>query len=182
MARSVLSSEQTASTEAWKDKLSELLRSPSVKIALTGVGNPLRSDDYVGSYVVKILIDANRAQFKNAYLIDAENNVESLITKIQNIGAKHVIFIDACQMGLKPGTVSLFPVEDTSYPFFTTHGIPLKLLAKQLLPESKVWVLAVEPNRTDFGEGLTQEVADSALTISRLITQNLRNGGQTIIG
>jgi hydrogenase 3 maturation protease len=151
-----------------------------MKVALVGVGNPLRSDDYVGSYVVKTIIRAGGTHFRDVYLIDAENNVESLITKIQSISAAHVIFVDACQMGLEPGSVNLLAVEDTSYPFFTTHGIPLKLLAERLLSGSKVWVLAVEPNRTDFGEGLTREITDSAITISRLVMENLSSGGRLI--
>ncbi len=171
----MLSAQQAASTEAWKNKLSGLLRSPHRKVALVGVGNPLCHDDYVGSKVVKMIINSKGTHVKDVYLVDAENNVEFFITKIQRIAADHVIFVDACRMGLKSGSVSLLAVEDTSYPFFTTHGIPLKLLAERMLPESRVWVLAIEPKRTDFGEGLSREVADSARAIQRLVISEVES-------
>jgi hydrogenase maturation protease len=177
LAKLVPPEQKTASTEPWQNQLSEILgghRPVGVKVVLVGVGHPQRSDDYVGSCVVKRVIDAiHSATLGDTYLIDAEDNVEALISKIHAIRAKHVIFIDACQMRLKPGTVNLLAIEETSYPFFTTHGIPLKLLAEKLLRESKVWILAIQPKTTDFGETLSKELNETAVAISNVITASL---------
>ena len=141
--------EMTTSTiQQCESHLKELLTSasPTSKVALVGIGHPLRGDDYVGSYVMKGIIKARSSTLPDSvYLFDAEDNVERVITRLSRINPKQVIFIDACEMGARPAETKLLPVDETSYPFFTTHGIPLKVLAEQLLMGCRVWVLAIQP-------------------------------------
>ena len=176
---------RTTSTKTWQVKLKGILNScsPSAKVGLVGVGHPLRGDDYVGSYVAKSIIRATRGTLpEGSYLFDSEDNVEGLISKIASLGLRHIIFIDSCEMGLRPGEADLLPIAETSYPFFTTHGIPLKVLAEQLLSKSQVWVLAIQPRSIGFGESLSPEVRETAMAVSDLITSNLVNGGQAHVG
>ncbi len=183
MSKLVRPREQATSTETWQVQLRDLLGlfSPTKKLALVGVGHPLRGDDYVGSYTVKAIMEATEGSLPDGvYLFDAEDNVEAVITRLARPGLKYVIFIDACEMGLKPGEKRLVPVAETSYPFFTTHGIPLRVLAEQFLSESKVWVLAIQPNRTEFGCSLSPEIQGAATSVSKFITTNLKRGGQAI--
>lgn len=133
------------------------------------MGHPLRSDDHVGSYVVKTLIEEAKDILLGIRLVDAEDNVEALITKIADLQPEHVVFIDACEMKGNPGQTQLISVTQTTYPFFTTHGIPLKLIAERLLPDSRVWILAIQPKNTDFGETLSAEVQCAADSISKFI-------------
>jgi hydrogenase maturation protease len=177
--------EQTASTENWQIQLRGLLTSCSseARLAIVGVGNPMRADDYVGSYTVKAIMEATAGALpEGAYLFDAEDSVEALIGNLAKLGLEHVVFIDACEMGLQPGEASLLTVAETSYPFFTTHGIPLKVLAERLLSESKVWVLAIQPKRTGYDESLSQEIQLTATGIAELITRSLIEGGKSIAG
>lgn len=172
--------EQTTSTETWQVQLSDLLGlfSPTKRLALVGVGHPLRGDDYVGSYAIKAVMEATEDSLPDdVYLFDAEDNVEAVITRLARLGLKYVIFIDACEMGLKPGVTGLLSVTETSYPFFTTHGIPLRVLAERFLPDSEVWVLAIQPKRAEFGSSLSPEIQDAAISISKFITTNLKGGG-----
>jgi len=174
-ARSV--PEQTTSTAAdWQQDLRELLKSASSsnRVTLVGVGHPLRGDDYVGSQIVKTLAEhAEGALPDGLYLFDAEGDVEAVITKLADVAAKHVIFIDACEMKLRPGETQLLSIEETGYPFFTTHGIPLKVLAEQLLPKSKAWVLAIQPKQIEFSEDLSTEVEEAAVSVSRFLLRIL---------
>jgi hydrogenase maturation protease len=175
--------EQTTSTETWQVQLRDLfgLFSPTKKLALVGVGHPLRGDDYVGSFAVKAVMEATEGSLPDGvYLFDAEDNVEAVITRLARLGLKYVIFIDACEMGLKAGEKRLVSVTETSYPFFTTHGIPLRVLAERLLSESEVLVLAIQPKRTEFGFSLSPEIQDAATSVSKLITTNLKRGGRAI--
>ena len=175
--------ERTASTENWQIQLSELLSSCSsdARLAIVGVGHPMRADDYVGSYTVKTVMEATDGALpEGAYLFDAEDSVEALIGNLTKLGLRHVIFIDACEMGLRPGEANLLPVAETSYPFFTTHGIPLKVLAERLLSESKVWILAIQPNQTGLDVSLSQEIQLTASNLSKLITRSLIEGGESI--
>lgn len=175
--------EPTAPTENWHIRLRELLSSFSseARLAIVGVGHPMRADDYVGSYIVKAIIEATDGILpEGAYLFDAEDSVEALIGNLAKLSLKHVVFIDACEMGLHPGETNLLSVAETSYPFFTTHGIPLKVLAERLLSESKVWVLAIQPKQTGFDVSLSQEIQLTATNVSELITRSLIEGGESI--
>ena len=185
LAQSQWLSDQTTSTvEQWKSHLKELLitASPTSKVALVGIGHPLRGDDYVGSYVMKGIIKARGSTlYDSVYLFDAEGNVERVVTKLSRISPNHAIFIDACEMGTKPGEMKLLSINETEYPFFTTHGIPLKVLAEQLLMECRVWVLAIQPKKTEFGELLSTEVHHAAGYISRFIASSLAKEGMNIV-
>jgi hydrogenase 3 maturation protease len=177
--------EQTSSTiQQWESHLEELLTaaSPTSKVALVGVGHPLRGDDYVGSYVMKGIIKARGGTLSDSvYLFDAEDSVERVITRLSRIDAKQVVFIDACEMGVRPAETKLLPVDETRYPFFTTHGIPLKVLAEQLLVGCKVWVLAIQPKETEFGEGLSPEVHDTGRYVSKFIASSLAEEGREVV-
>ncbi len=149
-------------------------------VALVGLGNRFRGDDYIGSYIAKELIKRTKGNLpEGLYLFDAETNVESLILKLARIGLTHAVFIDACEMGAEPGETNLLSVNKTSYPFFTTHGIPLRVLAERLLSKSAVWVLAIQPKQAEFGDRLSPELRSSASAISGFITANLAEGGLT---
>jgi hydrogenase 3 maturation protease len=174
----------TSTIQQWESPLNELLTaaSPTFKVALVGIGHPLRGDDYVGSYVTKEIINATACRLSDrVYVFDAEDNVERVITRISRINPKQVIFIDACEMGLKPAEMKLMLVEKTSYPFFTTHGIPLKVLAEQLLKGCKVWVLAIQPKDTGFGEGLSPEIHDAADHLCKFVASSLAKEGRDIV-
>jgi len=166
-------SEQTTSTIAnWQENIKQLLKSASSinRVVLVGVGHPLRGDDYVGSQIVKTLAEHVESQLPDGvYLFDAEGDVETIVTKLADTAPRHVIFIDACEMKLRPGETRLLSIEETSYPFFTTHGIPLKVLAEQLLPKSRAWVLAIQPKQIEFSEELSPEIRAVSASVSRFL-------------
>jgi hydrogenase 3 maturation protease len=140
---------------------------------MVGVGHPLRGDDYIGSFILRELKRSTNMMPVNVQLVNAEDSVESVITKLVELKPKHVIFIDACEMNMKPGEIRLIPVAATEYPFFTTHGIPLKLLSEQLLPESESWILAVQPKQVQFSDNPSPEVHRVALEISEYVSKLL---------
>jgi hydrogenase 3 maturation protease len=140
-------------------------------VALVGVGHPMRGDDYVGSFITKTLIDEVRV--KDVILFNAEDRIEFMVSKIAASNPKHVILIDACDMNLKAGQVGLIQLADIDYPFFTTHGIPLKLLASKLLPNAETWILAIQPERMEFNGGLSPAVLDAATSIADFVVETL---------
>ena len=170
MVRSANVSKQTTSTiPSWQVRLEELLRSSSSQsLVFIGVGHPLRGDDYVGSYIVKDLIKRSKNK-RNVHLFDAEDSIETVIAKVVELRPKHVIFIDACEMNSRPGETHLISIAQTDYPFFTTHGIPLKLLAQKMLFESEAWVLAIQPKQVEFSGSLSPEVHEAGVSISEYI-------------
>jgi len=163
-----------SSISDWQPELKRLLQSSSVDtIVLIGVGHPLRGDDYVGSFVVKKLIKRIGPKPSNVCFFDAEDSVESIITKAIEATPKHVIFIDSCEMNAQPGEIHLISVSETDYPFFTTHGIPLKLLSERLLPQSEAWVLAIQPQQVEFSQRMSPEISETGDLISEFILKEL---------
>ena len=176
-------SEQTTSTVGnWQPELERILTSPTLvkRVVFVGIGHSLCSDDFTGSYVVKKVIVQAKQLPEGVYLFDGEDNVEALITRIADVQAEHVIFVDACELKAEPGETRLISVAQTSYPFFTTHGVPLKLLAEHLLPKSRVWILAIQPERTDFGEHLSPKVRAAADSVSNFLATVLNERAQRV--
>jgi len=169
------STQTTSTVSAWRIEL-EKITSSTEKLALVGIGHPLRSDDFVGSYVAKRLIErqSKHELSGGVHIFDGEDNVEALISRIADLEPEHVIFIDACEMKTDPGETQLISVTQTGYPFFTTHGVPLKVLAEKLLSNSQVWILAIQPKQTGFGEQLSPEIRAVADSISELFATILK--------
>ncbi len=181
MKKQVTVSQQTTSTTTtWMPELESILDSSfshGKKVVFVGMGHPLRRDDYAGSYIAKKLKSITNGTSRNGfYVFDGEDNVEALITRIGDLAPDHVVFVDACEMKAEPGETQLVSIERTSYPFFTTHGIPLKLIAEQLLPKSQVWLLAIQPKDTYFGEQLTPEIRRVSNSIVNSILRILKEG------
>ena len=143
-------------------------------MVIIGVGHPLRGDDYVGSYVAKELITRVESKLNNVEFFDAEDSVESIISKVIETKPKYVIFVDSCEMNTEPGEIRLISVSDTDYPFFATHGIPLKLLSERLLPQSEAWILAIQPDHVEFSDKMSREVTEAGILISEFIRGKVR--------
>ena len=171
--------EVSSTTVKWRARLRELLSSTSrtSKLALVGLGHPLRGDDYVGSFIVKTLMSECRRD--GVSFFDAEDGVERVVSQISKLNPKQVVFVDACDMNARAGDIALIPLAETNYPFFTTHGIPLKLLASRFLPESENWLLAIQPDIMEVNGHLSERVNRSAVDISSFISATLEEVGPT---
>jgi hydrogenase 3 maturation protease len=158
----------------WQPPLREILASASqtTRIALVGVGHPMRCDDYVGSFIVKTLKDG--ARVRGVILFDVEDHFEFMVSKIIASNPKHLILIDACEMNASAGEVALIPIAKTQFPFFTTHGVPLKLLVSKFLPNVETWVLAIQPERMEFNDALSPAVLAAANSVSKFIASELK--------
>jgi hydrogenase 3 maturation protease len=133
----------------------------SGKIVVAGIGNPIRTDDFVG---VKIVQDLQGKVPKNVHLIECETVPESFMDEIVQLKPSHVLLIDAALMELKPAEVRLFDAEKvTSFPAISTHMLPLRVFCEYItqLSGAKIALLLMQPGKTEFGEGLTPEVVSA---------------------
>ena len=136
---------------------------------VAGIGNPIRSDDFVG---VKIVQDLQGKVSKNVCLIECETVPESFMQEIVDLKPSHVLLIDAAFIGLKPGETRLvFPEQVADFPAITTHVLPLRIFCEYItkMTEAKIALLLVEPANTDFGEGLTPTVRLVAEKITKTL-------------
>jgi len=136
------------------------------KVVVAGIGNPIRSDDFVG---VKIVQDLQGKVPKNVCLIECETVPESFMQEIVDLSPSHVLLIDAAILGVKPGETRLvFPEQVADFPAITTHVLPLRVFCGYITQatKAKIALLLIQPGKTEFGEGLTPEVDAAAKKIT----------------
>ena len=143
------------------------------RVVVSGIGNPIRTDDFVG---VKIVHDLEGKVSERIYLLECETVPESFLEPIIEFNPTHVLLIDAAFLGLNPGAVRLVdPERIADFPAVTTHMLPLRIFCEYLtkMTEAKIALLLIEPKITEFGEGLTPEVQASAKRTSTVLLEVL---------
>ena len=138
------------------------------KIVVAGIGNPIRSDDYVGLKIVQMLGKVS----EKVCLLECETVPESYLLDIEKFNPTHVLLIDAAFLGLKPGDASLVDAEEVAdFPAITTHMLSLRVFCDYIKQATgaKIGLLLVEPNSMEFGEGLSVEVESTAQKILAIL-------------
>jgi hydrogenase 3 maturation protease len=141
------------------------------RVVVAGMGNPIRNDDFVG---VKIVQELNGKVPERVYLIECETVPESFLEPIIEFNPTHVLLIDAAFLGLKPGAARLIdPKRIADFPAVTTHMLPLRIFCEYItkMAEAKIALLLIEPENTEFGEGLTPGVQKAAEKITKILLE-----------
>jgi len=141
------------------------------RVVVAGIGNPIRRDDSVG---VKIVQDLKGKVSKNVCLIECETVPERFMQEIVDLKPSHVLLVDAAVRGLKPGETRLvFPEQVADFPAVTTHALPLRIFCEYIakMTETKIALLLIEPENTEFGEGLTSTVQAAAEKITKILLE-----------
>lgn len=141
------------------------------RVVVAGIGNPIRTDDFVG---VKIVQDLNGKVSERIYLIECETVPESFLEPIIEFNPSHVLLVDAAFLGLKPGAMRLIdPQRVADFPAVTTHMLPLRVFCEYVakMTGAKIALLLIEPKDTKFGEGLTPEVQETAEKITKILLE-----------
>lgn len=139
------------------------------RVVVAGIGNSIRSDDFVG---MKIIQNLQGKVPENVCLIECETVPESFMHEIVDLKPSHVLIIDAAILGLKPGEIRLvFPEQVADFPAITTHVLPLRIFCEYIMKmtDTRIALLLIEPENTEFGEGLTATVQGTAEKISEIL-------------
>ena len=141
----------------------------SEKVVLAGIGNPIRSDDYVG---LKIVQGLQGKLPENVCLLEAETVPESYLLDIEEFKPTHVLLIDAALLGLNPGEAKLVDAGKISnFQATTTHLLPLRIFCEYVRQATgaKIALLLIEPKSMEFGEGLTAEAYVAAERLTKIL-------------
>jgi len=144
-----------------------------VRLAVLGVGNPLRGDDAIGVEVLKRL----RGKIpENVALFECEMVPENFLSEIERFEPSHVLMIDAAQLDLEPGEARLIPTEKITGVALSTHTMPLSLTAEILRGNlgAEAVLLGVKPERTEFGEGLSPRLQKASKEIAAAILEAIK--------
>jgi hydrogenase 3 maturation protease len=158
------------------DKIAKELKNwlaDAKKVVVAGIGNSIRTDDYVGLKIVESLKGKLPA---TVLLLEAETVPESYLLDIEEFHPSHVLLIDAAFLGLTPGEACLVDSEkiaDSSA--VTTHLLPLRVFCEYVkqATSAKIAVLLIEPKSMEFGEGLTAEVQGMAERLTKVLVRLL---------
>ena len=143
------------------------------KTVVVGIGNPIRTDDFVG---VKIVQNLQGKVSRNVLLLECETVPESFIQQIVDFDPTHVLLIDAAILDLKPGEPRLIePARLMDFPAFSTHMLPLRIFCEYLTKttSSRIGLLLVEPLSVCFGEGLTSPILAASERLSQILVDTL---------
>lgn len=156
------------------------------KLIILGIGNELKYDDGVGPYIISELnkLDLN----DNVYLINAQTVPENFTGKIRMESPSHIIIIDACLMGLKPGEFKIVNEENFANIGISTHSMSLSYFVK-FLNLDNILFIGIEPqslelidqdslgvlgaDSMDFNGELTEDVEKSANEIIDILGEIL---------
>jgi len=144
------------------------------RIAVVGIGSDLRGDDSAGILVLRELRAAcGRSRPAVIRLFEGGTAPENLTGEIIRFRPSHILLVDAADLGLKPGAIKLIEPEAIGGISFSTHVMPLKILAdylKQSLP-CHIITIGIQPGHTGFGLAPSKAVTTAARRLAREILQ-----------
>lgn len=143
------------------------------RVVIAGVGSSLRKDDFVGIQVIRNL-RGRVPSFVN--LIECETIPENFLEPITKFEPSHVLIIDAALLKSKPGSSKLVEPSEIEGLAISTHALPISLFCEYLAETTgaKIAMLAVQPKETSFGEGLSEELEETAKRLSDILLEVLR--------
>jgi len=162
-----------ASTPEWSERLRETVANAEVPIHLVGVGNQLRSDDAAGLEVVASLRSKlGPAPARGVKIHGWSPSPERLLAKLSDKPGRIVVF-DAVEASREPGAVVFCGIADTRYGFFATHNVPLRLVPGIAAREKDVFLVGIQPESLEVGEGLSDCVKGSVERVVAAVTDGV---------
>jgi hydrogenase 3 maturation protease len=129
-------------------ELNKLLSQKEKKILFIGIGNLLKMDDGAGVYIsTKIKNKGNRSS------LTVETGIENYIGKINSLAPDILVLIDCVELKSPPGTFKLLELSEIQDLTFNTHNISLRRLSEFF--KMPVYILAIQPEKVDFGENIS---------------------------
>jgi len=160
------------STPEWSERLRETIANKA-PVHLVGVGNQLRSDDAAGLEVVSSLRSKlGPAPAPGLKIHRCTPSPERLLAKLSEKPGKIVVF-DAVEASKEPGAVIFCGIADTTYGFFATHNVPLKLIPGLAAREQDIYLVGIQPESLEVGEGLTERVRGSVEKVVAAVTDGV---------
>jgi hydrogenase 3 maturation protease len=127
-------------------------------VVLLGVGSELRSDDAAG---IRVAERVKALGLAGIHALAGGPAPENLTGLIRQLSPSLVIIVDAADMGLPPGTVRLLQSDEIGGMSFSTHTLPLNVLADYLQKETgcSLLIMGIQPRSLAFDGALSAEVA-----------------------
>ena len=156
------------------------------KIAIMGFGNPVRSDDAVGCYVIDELT-AYYMNSRDVTLFDMGTSAFEILFKLK--GHDYIIVVDGTiNSGEAPGTIFKLPASEVESapqddPMVFLHSLKWdqalsyakKILREEYPDNIDVYLVAID--NTKLGEGMSEEVEKAGDIVVDLIRKSIAEVG-----
>jgi len=129
-------------------------------VVLLGIGSELRSDDGAG---IRVAERVEALRLPGVTALAGGSAPENLTGEIRRLSPSLLIIVDAADMALPPGTVRLLEPAEIGGMAFSTHTLPLTVLADYLQKETgcSVLILGIQPRSLEFDGALSAEAASA---------------------
>jgi hydrogenase maturation protease len=136
-------------------------------VYVLGLGYVDKADDGAGVLVTNTL----KKTFPN-HSFSEHDGVEGVVLDIsERAGSGTVLFVDAGDLGARPGTIEIVPRDRIKETEITTHRVPVALMAAILERSGKkVAVVVVQPKSLEFRENVSDEVREAVDRIVSVLT------------
>jgi hydrogenase 3 maturation protease len=133
------------------------------RTVLLGIGNTLKGDDGAGPFVCEKVQGA-----VSATVIDAGTVPENYIQKIVSLAPRHLLIIDAADFGAAAGDMRVFGAEELANVSISTHSLSPRLFLDVIggSIDVEAFLIAIQPKRMGFGQGLSGEVERAATELA----------------
>jgi len=143
------------------------------RLAVLGIGNPLKGDDAVGLSVIQNL---SGKVPENVLLLECEVVPENYLSQIEEFKPTHVLMIDAAQINGEAGASRLISIEEIAGVTLSTHTLPLSFVAEIIKQNTgaDVILLGIQPESIEFREGLSPKLQEATRRIADLIIKVIK--------
>ncbi len=146
-----------------KSLLTDML---SGRVVIACVGNEMCGDDGIGPFIAGLLAASERVK-----VVDCGETPENFLGVIAGFSPEKVVIIDAAHFGGEPGEIRMIDKDSIEGGGFSTHDAILTLFANFIEEESgaKTYFLAIQPKRSEVGEGLSPEIEKAGRRVADTI-------------
>lgn len=142
------------------------------RIAVFGIGSELRGDDAAGILAAKE-IKAVPCKSSNLKIFLGATAPENLTGEIKKYKPTHLVIIDSAEIGKKPGTIALLEPDKIEGVAFSTHRLPLNIMADYLRKfiNCEIIIIGIQPKSLEFGSKPSKEIAFSIKQITSALKE-----------
>lgn len=155
----------------WRDHLREFLRDVT-RLAVVGIGNELRGDDGVGSFVARVASRWLSGAQIPCLSLAGGSAPENLTGPVRRFKPTHILMVDAFDCGWRPGSILVVPESCLGGVTLSSHTLPVAVLYDYFRRAEcgKGLVIGIQPACTSFGQRMSGEVRNAA----RVLVEELR--------